>query len=365
MPKEDSTHRTRSYDHLISNKKDAVAYPDFLGKRAEDYAKNAKRLYDEAVMEHSKGHIRESNDLLNEAIEVGRESIEYTKKLEEHTHEHSRELRRKSILDAEATALKLQERIRIEERESINRCTPIKIIKEHINMLFIELTGYPIFDSAGNSQATLNYTSKSIIGELLNGFDKLNQPGIKENKLLTCKNTIAEKSRDCVNNIEDRLVDYFRDSQLRKKSTTQSLSRARSLSTALTNSTKYLVKSGKEKTPIDSFIQVTTNIASQLGWDIGGSSNYFPDTWLDATTSVEVNEKFISFCNNFLNGTGNKGRVNNSITTLYHEVKSHATDCDEVLQFVIHNNSKKLGGKSRKRNKRKRNKRKSQKNKNK
>lgn len=359
MPKVGSVYNTIPYQQLRSKSDDVMAYPKFLHDRASDYETNAKTLYKEAERAHSLGHITESNKLLKEAKEVEMESHGYNTKLLQHTLETSRKLRQQSQLDAKRSALEFEKRIKKEEGEPINSCTPIKIIRENINELFIELTDYPIFDSVGKLSGKLRaHTAKGIIGALLYGFDDL-QADIKASNLLKCKRNIAEKALFYINNIEDDLEDYFRDSQSRKKSITHSISRTLSSSTkSLVKSVKNAVtpymmsKSGKSKTKVVSTKEVTTNIASYLGWDKEGESNYFPIAWLDATTSDDVKDNFILFCNKFMN----------DIELLYNTVKSQTTDCREVLDFVRHKKSGMftLGGKSRKRNKRK-----SQKNKNK
>jgi hypothetical protein len=135
MPSEGKEYKRRQLNQLRSKSEDASLYPEFLHQRAIDYRTNAELLLKEAKREYSLGHITESSKLLKEATEIAEGSNKYIEELIKHNHEASRELRRQSQIDAEKSALEFEKSIRKEEGEPINNCTPVKIIKERINII--------------------------------------------------------------------------------------------------------------------------------------------------------------------------------------------------------------------------------------
>jgi len=356
MPLETHTeYKRRPISHLRSKSDDAALYPEFLHQRAIDYKTNAELLHKEAERAYSLGHITESNKLLKEANQIALESNEYVEKIMKHNLETSRELRRQSQIDAEKSALEFEKSIRRDEGEPINNCTSVKIIKERINEMFIDLTDYTIFDSYGKLS---EHMSKGIIGALLYRFDDL-QSDIKEAKLLEYKVIIRETVTKYINLIDDELYDYFKTSQVPGQSINHSTSFYRSTSTtvkSLFKSVKNVISSKSGKTKVSStYESVIKNIIGKIGYD-----SYYPDGWENATSQRQVKQNFIKFCNELMK----------DIENLYKVVVAQ-TGCHEVLHFGTlnlvgkspkHSIRASIGGKSRKKNKPKR---KSRKNKNK
>jgi hypothetical protein len=365
-------HKRSSLSRLNSKGEDTAAFPEFLRQRALDYKRNSEDLLEQSERQASLGHITESQQLLKESREVEKEANEYVEKLFNHNLEISRELRRHAHIDAEKSALALQESIKRMAGEPKNNCTPIKIIREITNEMFLLLTDEHIFDTSGNLEHLK--TEKGIIGALLVGFDALQTKTDKQNKLQECQTSINEELKPFIDTLEDDLHDYFKENRPQ----THSISRSKSVYNRAATSTKSFLKtvtgnvfskSGKTKTNT-TYLDIIKNIISKLGYN-----SYFPNNWVDATTSEEVKENFMTFCNELMK----------DIKNIYVIVKSH-TKCSEDLHFgALHIGESQsgkrqksfsaryqrasIGGKSRKKNKPKRTtrkpKRKSRKNKNK
>lgn len=352
MPSDGKEYKTRHLNDLRSKSQDASLYPEFLRQRAIDYRTNAELLHKEAKRAYSLGHITESNKLFKEANQIARESNEYIEKLRIHNHEASRELRRQSQIDAERSALEFEKSIRKEEGEPINNCTPVKIIKERINEIFLELTDYKIFDGYGKLS---EHMDKGTIGALLVGFDRL-QYDKQEERLTKYKGIIKGIVTKYIDLIDDELSDYFKSTQVPTHSINRSKSFYRSTSTSVKSifkSVKNAVysKSGKEVTK-KTYDDIIKDIIGKIGY-----GSYYTNGWEDATTHREVKENFITFCNNLMR----------DIKDLYNAVVKQ-TGCHEVLHFgtlslvgksTKHSIRASIGGKSRKKNKPKRKSRKS------
>ena len=343
MPSEGKEYKTRHLNDLRSKSLDASLYPEFLQQRAIDYRTNAELLHKEAKRAYSLGHITESNKLLKEANQIARQSNEYIEKLRIHNHEASRELRRQSQIDAEKSALEFEKSIRKEEGEPINNCTPVKIIKEKINEIFLELTDYKIFDGYGKLS---EHMDKGTIGALLVGFDRL-QYDKQEERLTKYKGIIKGIVTKYIDLIDDELSDYFKSTQIPTHSINRSKSFYRSTSTSVKSifkSVKNAVysKSGKEVTK-KTYEDIIKDIIGKIGY-----GSYYTNGWEDATTHREVKENFITFCNNLMR----------DIKDLYNTVVKQ-TGCPEVLHFgTLHRvgystkqaHRASIGGKSRKKN---------------
>jgi hypothetical protein len=364
MPLETQTeYKRRPIGHLRSKSDDASLYPVFLHQRAIDYRTNAELLHKEAERAYSMGHITESNKLLEEANQIALEANEYAEKLFKHNRGISQDLRRQSQIDAEKSALAFQKSVNREVGEPKNNCTPVKIIREITNDMFILLTDGKIFNTSGMLEPLK--TDKGIIGGLLFGFDTLQTDEDRKEKLQECQISINDGLKPFIKILEDDLYDYFKETRPQSQSISRSKSLYRSTSTSVKSFLKSVTgdvfsKSGKTKTKT-TYLAIIENIIAKLGY-----SSYFSIDWVDATTSKEVKENFMTFCNELMK----------DIKGIYDIIKTQ-TKCSDVLHFgALHFGQIKrtyrasIGGKSRKiNNKPKRTsrkpKRKSRKNKNK